>query len=49
LTTEGYGETDPIATNETADGRQMNRRVEIVIVANNKLKRAAKRGDLAAN
>jgi len=46
LSTQGYGESDPIATNETAEGRQLNRRVEVVIVANDKLKRAAKRGDL---
>lgn len=29
LTSEGYGETRPIATNNTAAGRQQNRRVEI--------------------
>ncbi len=29
LTSEGYGESQPIATNNTAKGRQMNRRVEI--------------------
>ena len=46
MSTQGYGETDPIATNETVEGRQLNRRVEIVIVANEKLKKAAKRGDL---
>jgi outer membrane protein OmpA-like peptidoglycan-associated protein len=46
MTTEGYGETDPIATNETVDGRALNRRVEIVIVANKKLIRAAENGDL---
>lgn len=31
VTTIGYGETRPIASNETADGRQQNRRVEIVL------------------
>jgi OOP family OmpA-OmpF porin len=28
LTTEGYGETRPIATNKTKEGRQLNRRIE---------------------
>lgn len=32
LQTIGYGETRPIATNETPEGRQQNRRVQIVIV-----------------
>ena len=39
--TMGYGETQPTATNETKDGRQMNRRVELAIYANDKLKKAA--------
>lgn len=48
MATTGYGEADPIATNETEDGRQLNRRVEVVIIANKKLQRAAKNGDTAA-
>lgn len=31
LSVQGFGKTKPIATNDTAPGRQMNRRVEIVI------------------
>lgn len=29
ITTEGYGEKDPVASNESARGRSLNRRVEI--------------------
>ena len=46
LTTIGYGENQPISENETAEGRQKNRRVEVAIYANEKMKKAAKRGDL---
>lgn len=32
LTTEGYGESEPIATNDTEEGRALNRRTELVIL-----------------
>jgi flagellar motor protein MotB len=31
MTTQGFGESRPVADNETAAGRQENRRVEIVV------------------
>ncbi len=30
----GYGETDPLQSNDTAEGRQANRRVELVVMPN---------------
>lgn len=44
--TQGYGETQPAGENESEAGRQQNRRVEVAVFANKKLKRAAERGEL---
>jgi outer membrane protein OmpA-like peptidoglycan-associated protein len=42
ISTNGYGPDQPVADNGSVDGRQQNRRVEVAIFANDKLKKAAK-------
>ena len=44
----GLGETAPVADNGSESGRQANRRVEVAIWANDKLKRAAEDGTIAS-
>jgi len=46
ISTIGLGESNPIASNDTEYGRQQNRRVEVAIFANDKLKKAAENGNL---
>jgi outer membrane protein OmpA-like peptidoglycan-associated protein len=44
ISTIGLGELNPIAANDSDYGRQQNRRVEVAIFANDKLKKAAEKG-----
>ncbi|MET4106661.1 OmpA family protein [Hymenobacter sp. UYP22] len=46
FTVTGYGSTQPIADNSTEAGRVANRRVEVAIFANEKLKKAAEKGTI---
>jgi outer membrane protein OmpA-like peptidoglycan-associated protein len=46
ISTSGYGPNQPVATNSDADGRRQNRRVEVAIFANDKLKDAAQKGQV---
>lgn len=41
LSTMGYGEGQPVADNATSEGKRLNRRVEVAIMANDKLKKHA--------
>lgn len=43
---EGKGVHDPVASNDTPEGRALNRRVEIVILANQKMIQEAQQGTL---
>ena len=43
---EGRGVHDPVATNDTPEGRSLNRRVEIVILPNEKMIQEAQQGTL---
>lgn len=46
ISTKGYGEKQPLQTNDTEAGKQSNRRVEVAIYANNEMKKLAKKGEL---
>ncbi len=46
LTTKWYGETQPKYPNDSEANRQKNRRVELAVVANDKMKQEAKEGKL---
>ncbi|MDQ2769307.1 MAG: OmpA family protein [Bacteroidota bacterium] len=46
ITTTGYGSSQPVADNTSATGKAANRRVEVAIFANDKMQKAAKKGQL---
>lgn len=44
ITTFGRGESSPVASNDTAEGRAMNRRVEIIVQPDESLRREQEQG-----
>ena len=46
MTAKGMGDTEPIGDNATVEGKAVNRRVEVAIFANEKMKKAAEAGKL---
>ena len=46
ITATGYGSSQPVAPNTTEAGKASNRRVEVAIFANEKMQKAAKKGQL---
>jgi outer membrane protein OmpA-like peptidoglycan-associated protein len=46
ITATGYGSSQPVADNTTVAGKAANRRVEVAIFANEKMQKAAKKGQL---
>ena len=46
ITSTGYGSKQPVSDNTTATGKAANRRVEVAIFANEKMQKAAQKGQL---
>jgi len=46
FTIKGYGKTQPKVDNTTAENRALNRRVEVIVIANEELQKEAQDGTL---